>query len=61
MDRSDGLWIMKVDAGKVARVADGPFTSPAWSPDGSRLAFDRRRNDIWMIKTKELEKLWDVK
>ena len=52
-----GLWIMNVETGQVIQVAEGPFTAPAWSPDGSKLVFDRRMaNDceIWMIETKEL-------
>jgi Tol biopolymer transport system component len=39
-------------------VAEGPFTAPAWSPDGSKLAFDRSAvggGETWMIETKELE------
>ena len=64
IDSMVGLWLMKVETGQVVQVAEGPFTAPAWSPDGSKLAFDRRGYDdseIWMIETKELEKLWDAK
>jgi Tol biopolymer transport system component len=45
-------------------VAEGPLTVPAWSPDGSRLAFDWRAvggSEIWMIENKELEKPWAAK
>jgi formylglycine-generating enzyme required for sulfatase activity len=62
-DSMIGLWMTNVDTAQVVRVAEGPFTAPAWSPDGSKLAFDRRGNDgweIWMLDTKELEKLWDT-
>jgi Tol biopolymer transport system component len=63
-DSMVGLWLMNVETGQVVQVAEGPFTAPAWSPDGSILAFDRRANDgwdIWMIETKELEKLWGTR
>lgn len=62
-DSMAGLWMMNVDTSQVAQVAKGPFTAPAWSPDGSKLAFDRRAVgscEIWMIETKELQKLWDA-
>ena len=64
MDNTVGLWMMNVATGQVVQVAEGPFTAPTWSPDGSKLAFDRRANggiEIWMIETKDLEKLWDAK
>ena len=59
-----GLWLMKVETGQVVQVAEGPYTAPAWSPGGSKLAFDRRgseSSEIWMIQTQDLEKLWDAK
>ena len=61
---SVGLWITNVDSGRVIQVAEGPFTSPAWSPDGSKLAFDRRAapaSEVWMIETKDLDRLWNAK
>ena len=63
-DSIAGLWMMNVDTAQVIQVAEGPFTAPAWSPDGSKLAFDRRTvagREIWMIETKELEKPLDAK
>ena len=63
-DNSVGLWIMNVDTGQVIQVAEGPFTAPAWSLDGSKLAFDRRAgaaSEVWTIETKDLEKLWEAK
>lgn len=48
--------------GQVVQIAEGPFTAPTWSPDVSKLAFDRRGNsgyEIRMIETKELGKPWD--
>jgi hypothetical protein len=41
------------------KIASGPCTMPAWSPDGSELAVDLRegeRSEVWVIETKELEK-----
>jgi Tol biopolymer transport system component len=50
-----GLWMMKVGTGQVVQVVESPFAARAWSPDGRKLAFDRRAVDgseIWMIETK---------
>ncbi len=61
-DNAVGLWIMNVETGKVIQVAEGPFTAPAWSPDGSKLALDRRAgaaSEVWIIETKDLERLWN--
>lgn len=55
-----GLWIFDVDSGQRWRVAEGPVTMPAWSRDGSQLAFDIRRPgrmEIWLIDAKQLDKL----
>jgi Tol biopolymer transport system component len=44
----------------VTRTMYAPRAAPAWSPDGTKLAFDRRdpdQSEIWMIETKELEQL----
>ena len=53
---------MNVETRKVIQVTEGPFTAPAWSPDGAKLAFDRRGEEgyeIWMLQTKDLDRLWD--
>ena len=52
-----GLWVVDVkNAGRV-RVSGGSFTMSAWSPDGSKIAFDHRKrggNEIWLLPTKAL-------
>ncbi len=45
-DREKHLWIVDAETGTATRLTEGPGaeTSPAWSPDGTRIAFvaDRR-------------------
>jgi len=56
-----GLDLVNVETGEIARVAEGPITAFAWSPDGSCLAFDLREkqhDEIWMIEMKDLQRLW---
>ncbi len=59
-DRVDHLWLVDVASGEATRLTDGPWgdESPAWSPDGTRIAFasNRRRDhdlfnrqDIWVV------------
>ena len=47
-DRTGHLWLVDVSTGAASRLTDGPAVdgSPAWSPDGRRIAFasNRRRN-----------------
>ncbi|MHC4400048.1 MAG: DUF1559 family PulG-like putative transporter [Planctomycetota bacterium] len=58
-----GLWTVNVENGQVVRISAGPCTMPAWSPDGSKIAFDLRAgesNEIWMVDTDALDKLEPV-
>ncbi len=47
-DRVDHLWLVDVATGTASRLTDGPVhdREPAWSPDGTRIAFtaNRRRD-----------------
>lgn len=47
-DRVDHLWLVDIATGTATRLTDGPVhdRQPAWSPDGSRIAFvaNRRRD-----------------
>jgi Tol biopolymer transport system component len=51
-----GLYIVNLGTGTVVQAAEGVYTRPAWSPDGSKLAFDRQDNglEIWMVEAKTL-------
>jgi eukaryotic-like serine/threonine-protein kinase len=54
---SDGLWIYDFETKQQLKVADGPWTSPIWSPDGSKFTFQfRTANEvsIWMVDAKIL-------
>ncbi|HWP63548.1 MAG TPA: DPP IV N-terminal domain-containing protein, partial [Candidatus Binatia bacterium] len=60
-DRETHLWLVDVETGRARRLTDGPGpeSSPAWSPDGRRIAFvaNRRpnrdivwRSDVWVVE-----------
>ena len=54
--------IVNLESGRALRVPITGATMPAWSPDGSMLAFDVRVGGggpwaIWMVDTKTLETL----
>lgn len=47
-----GIWILDVQNKKASLVTKGPFTMPAWSSNGEKLAFDLRldgRRQVWMV------------
>ena len=45
-DRVGHLWLVDAATGEATRLTDGPTTehSPAWSPDGTRIAFSANRH-----------------
>jgi len=46
-----GVWVLDVAAKRAAPIIEGHYTMPAWSKDGSRLAFDHRfmhRREVWV-------------
>jgi Tol biopolymer transport system component len=56
-----GLWLLDVERRQVAQIDAGPFTQPAFSPDGTMLAVDLRSNsrpwEVWVIETTKLREL----
>jgi serine/threonine protein kinase/WD40 repeat protein len=60
VDSSDGLWIYDFETKRQLKVADGPWTCPIWSPDGSKFTFQLRgpqEASIWMVDAKVLDSL----
>jgi hypothetical protein len=52
-----GLWLLDIETGRKTLIADGPWTLPVWSPDGTKFTFQYRgpgENSIWIINAKEL-------
>ena len=52
---SSGLWVLDMRTEEAVQVSKGPCTMPAWSMDGTKLAFDLRsgnRREIWMAEKK---------
>ncbi len=55
-----GLWVLTVRTRQAVQITDGPYTMPAWSSDGAKLAFDLRSGsiqEIWMVETSALATL----
>ena len=52
-DESD-LWMIDLARGSTTRFTDGPgrVDRPAWSPDGSQIAFSSNRNGRWDVFVK---------
>ena len=48
------IWAMNADGSGSARLTTGPDNSPAWSPDGAQIAFQRAQppslitSDLWI-------------
>ncbi len=49
------LWLLNVESGRGVRVAEGPISAAAWSPDGSKLAFDVR-----LSSRQEIAEAWEI-
>jgi Tol biopolymer transport system component len=54
-----GIWIFDVQGKKAGMVMKGPFTMPAWSANGEKLAFDVRTDEsrqVWIVGRAWVEK-----
>lgn len=53
LDLLGALWLMPADGGPARRILDDGYDAhaPAWSPDGTRLAFQAYLRDTWHIWT----------
>src|SRR5688500_16729964 len=53
IDLQGGLWTLPASGGAARRITDeyGDARQPAWSPDGTRIAFQSYRDGMWRIWT----------
>jgi Tol biopolymer transport system component/imidazolonepropionase-like amidohydrolase len=53
IDLLGALWLMPADGGPARRILDDGYDAhaPAWSPDGTRLAFQAYYRDTWHVWT----------
>jgi hypothetical protein len=59
-----GLVFLNRDTGRAVRLGTGELAAPAWSPDGSMIAFNAHLaygSEIWMIDAKVLAALSSAK
>ena len=52
-----GVCIVDLKTKECKRIASGRYTMPFWSPDGSKIVMDYRRDqnmEVWVIETKDL-------
>ncbi len=57
LDLLGAMWTMPVDGGALRRVLDDGYDAhaPAWSPDGTRLAFQAYFRDTWHVWTMQAD------
>ncbi|MGE5589724.1 MAG: TolB family protein [Bacillota bacterium] len=50
----EGLFVADLESGQSSRIVDGAAYEPAWSPDGSWIAFGKSPNpqprDLWVVR-----------
>jgi len=55
------LWSFNVDTNRFVRVVDGPYSMPAWSRNGSKLAFvfesPKSKSEVWIVESKVVDGL----
>ena len=53
-----GVCIVDLKTKACKKIAAGRYTMPFWSPDGSRIAMDYRREpvlEVWVMETKDVK------
>jgi Tol biopolymer transport system component/imidazolonepropionase-like amidohydrolase len=53
IDLLGALWTLSIDGGRATRILEDGYDAhaPAWSPDGTRIAFQAYRDSTWNIWT----------